>query len=344
MLKLSISSKFYTIIFLCLVALSTLPVVLINCLNDKYGLKSTHNKYIENLTSEEQFLYPLRVKAKAPYYVIGTSRTRYIDYDRLSSYLGQHCIRLGLSSAMIDEWIFLIEQIKSHSSHFILGFDAFSLNSNGFQNGSRLQDTFHQNVAIDDYLNFKLAAKSIKDYFNTQPYDAFFTEFDKQTFIFSPQSIEESFFINPDKWHPHFTHFDIDEEKIHTLANLTDSKDIIIIFPKYFSHYKNFQKYDDIEKQYFKAITYLITHTNAKIWSFYGINSITLDKDNFDNEGWHFKPKVSALMLARIFNDKAIEVPADFGMLLTKENVESYLSSLSTQIKTYHIQPKHIKD
>ena len=64
----------------------------------------------------------------------------------------------------------------------------------------------------------------------------------------------------------------------------------------------------------------------------YGINSITLNKTNFDSSGG-IKPKVSKLMMPSIFNNTSIEVPNDFSMLLTKENVQDYLNALSMQIK-----------
>lgn len=333
--KNNISSTTFTLIFICLLSLSFLPVVLINYFTDIYGLRSTHNKRVENLISEEKFLYPLRVKAKAPYYVVGTSRTRYIDYDRLSKYLDKHCIRLGLSSAMLYEWIFLIKKIKANSSNFILGFDAFSLNINGFKPKDRLKDSFKQSFS-NPYFGFKSATKAMKEILNLTPYDIFFTDFDKKEFAFTKEEIRQKMFVEQDENHLHYKNFDIAWEQIRTLAQLTDKNDIIIIFPKYYAYYHFFQKYDNIESKYFESITYLVKHTNAKIWSFYGINSITLNKANFDDEGWHFKPKVGKLIMARIFNDTSIEVPVDFGVLLTKDNVESYLSLLNAQIQSYH--------
>ncbi len=66
-------------------------------------------------------------------------------------------------------------------------------------------------------------------------------------------------------------------------------------------------------------------------WNFSGYNSITTNDDNYLDRS-HYKPSVSRLIAARIFNDKTIPVPEDFGFRVTKENVDSYLEELRTKI------------
>ena len=335
-----LSSKSYVLAFVMLVVCFILPIAGIYyiCVEllDVYGLKSTYHKYTQNLISEEKFLYPLRVEAQAPCYIVGTSRTRYMDYDKLSTYFKRHCVRLGISSAVLEEWIFLIQKIKAHKSHFILGLDVFSLNTNGFgtQNRGRIQQAWDITLGT-----FPLKAP-IKALLNEREADTFFADFNHKNYTFSPQSIGRDFFINPNEWHPHYVYYEIDFEKIHALAQLITSQDIIILFPKYFAYYHFFQKYNEIQSQYFKAVTYLVKHTQAQVWSFYGINSITLNPTNFDDSGWHFKTKIGNLIMSRIFNDADIEVPTDFGVLLTKDNVDSYLALLSKQIQdSPYVQP-----
>ena len=38
-------------------------------------------------------------------------------------------------------------------------------------------------------------------------------------------------------------------------------------------------------------------------------------------------------MLARMFNESSVEVPADFGVLVTKKNIGQHLADLRTQVK-----------
>jgi hypothetical protein len=58
----------------------------------------------------------------------------------------------------------------------------------------------------------------------------------------------------------------------------------------------------------------------SEITSFYdftGYNSVTKDNCNY-YEMSHYRPKVAELIAARIFNDKSIDVPSDFGKYIKK--------------------------
>ncbi len=65
----------------------------------------------------------------------------------------------------------------------------------------------------------------------------------------------------------------------------------------------------------------------AAFWNFSGYNSITTDNKNYFDHS-HYKPAVSRLIAARIFNDTTVIVPKDFGALVTQENVDSYLEKV----------------
>ena len=47
---------------------------------------------------------------------------------------------------------------------------------------------------------------------------------------------------------------------------------------------------------------------------FYGKNYITQNKNNFNDIGWHFKPKISNLIFSKIFNNHDSNDP--FGFML----------------------------
>lgn len=73
----------------------------------------------------------------------------------------------------------------------------------------------------------------------------------------------------------------------------------------------------------------------AKVTPFYnfsGYNTITLDNCNY-YEYSHYRPHVGKLVAARIFNDKKIDVPEDFGVYVTSENILEHLSNLKKQIE-----------
>ncbi len=52
-------------------------------------------------------------------------------------------------------------------------------------------------------------------------------------------------------------------------------------------------------------------------WNFTTLNSITLNNTNYYDHS-HFRYKIAKLILAKIFNDKSIDVPEDFGTYIKK--------------------------
>jgi len=70
----------------------------------------------------------------------------------------------------------------------------------------------------------------------------------------------------------------------------------------------------------------------APVWDFSGYNSITTEaigndmKNYIDNS--HYRKEVGDLVLNRILHYNEESVPADFGVLLTPENIESHLDNI----------------
>ncbi|MFB2922224.1 hypothetical protein [Aerosakkonema funiforme] len=70
----------------------------------------------------------------------------------------------------------------------------------------------------------------------------------------------------------------------------------------------------------------------APVWDFSGYNSITTEaigknmKNYIDNS--HYRKEVGDLVLNRIFQYNEESVPADFGVLLTPENIESHVAKI----------------
>ncbi len=72
----------------------------------------------------------------------------------------------------------------------------------------------------------------------------------------------------------------------------------------------------------------------SNITSFYdfsGLNSITTN-NYYYYETSHYRRNVGALMLARMFDDSSVKVPADFGVLVTRKNIGQHLEDLKTQV------------
>jgi hypothetical protein len=69
-------------------------------------------------------------------------------------------------------------------------------------------------------------------------------------------------------------------------------------------------------------------------YDFSGLNSITTDNFNY-YETSHYRRHVGDLVIARIFDDRAIKVPEDFGQWVTAENIDLHLESLRRQLIRY---------
>ena len=66
-------------------------------------------------------------------------------------------------------------------------------------------------------------------------------------------------------------------------------------------------------------------------YDFSGLNSVTRDNFNY-YETSHYRSKVGDLVIARIFNDRTVKVPEDFGQWVTKENIDLHLKALRQQV------------
>ncbi len=70
-------------------------------------------------------------------------------------------------------------------------------------------------------------------------------------------------------------------------------------------------------------------------YDFSGLNTVTVD-NYYYTDIVHFRPKVGDMMLKRIFGEPDVEVPRDFGVLVTSENVEEHLEFLQRQRDLYN--------
>lgn len=310
-------------------------------LYDPYGIIDNHGKRIENLTTQVPDILIEKTQIPSDYFLIGTSRTLRIDPIDLQKWANvKRITHLGISGSNISQWLELISHIKNNQQNkIILGLDVFSLNDHykraSLQNERtrfHLPYYFSSNFIEDTTLTF------IRNIWLTQ--DSFFNSLN--SFQANPETFQRQNILNFVTKNQGYKNYAINQEKFQALIKSLSNKDMIIIFPQYFLYYQLFASCPsithNIQTIYFAALKQIITQTDAQVWSFYGINSITLDPNNFDNYGWHFKPKITPLIFARIFNNKSIHVPDDFGVLLTKENFEQEFQKI-LQLEKQHFHP-----
>lgn len=114
------------------------------------------------------------------------------------------------------------------------------------------------------------------------------------------------------------------------IKNLADENNIQLYV---FTTPHNNMMMDKFKTKYYLEYLNMI----SKITDFYdfsGYNTITLNNCNY-YESSHYRPKVAPLIAARIFNDKTINIPNDFGVFVTKDNINEHLKNLEHQIENH---------
>jgi hypothetical protein len=131
------------------------------------------------------------------------------------------------------------------------------------------------------------------------------------------------------------TQFENNNKALKEIVNLCLKNNInLIVFTT--PHNQNMMDTFIIE-DYLKFLKMISSHTN--FYDFTGYNTITTENINY-YESSHYRENVGRLIAARIFNDKSVEVPKDFGVLVTKDNIDQHLENLHQQIKEYELSSK----
>lgn len=122
-------------------------------------------------------------------------------------------------------------------------------------------------------------------------------------------------------------------QELQKIVNITNSNNIptmIVVNPLNHHRFITF----DIDS-YATWITRMV-NVAGQIWDFSGINSITKN-DQYYYEDTHFTKQAGDLVLDKIFNNQkaAKDIPEDFGILVTKENLNAHIEHLKSSYKDY---------
>jgi len=335
--------KIFFYFFLVLFLISTLNYII-----DPYGYQSRDGKFVKNLTMfNKPNVTSARINSNGYYYLIGSSRMARVDPHMIEIISGKKTHNIKIDGATLIENSLLASKVKENGNFFIYSFDAFSSNKSR-QNSKEINNRFK--VYKKELMGFEYwskyynsditirslqhVIKSLKGENRSKQYE----EENSRNESFSLKKAVNDSGVSNNLKKANFVDFDIySQQSIIKLAKLGSEKDIFIIFPKYLSYYSLFSKYQNIQSKYFEAIRSLVLNTESKVWFFYGKNGITENINNFIDNGWHFKPQVSNIIFKQVFGDGLKDAEQEYGVLLTKDNVDNYLSKISIEIRAASI-------
>ena len=316
---------------------------LINYLIDPYGYQSRDDKFVKNLTMfNKPNVTNARIHSDGYYYLIGSSRMARVNPVLIERITGKKTHNIKIDGATLSENSLLASKVKEQGNFFIFSFDVFSSNKSRekYSEINNRYDSYSKELEgsnlFDKYFNSDITIRSIqhviknlrredlnKQYLeqNSRYYDLKFDLSLKNSGVLN--NLDKSNFSNFEPY---------SSEEIVKLAKLGSKNDIFIILPKHTSFYYLFSKYQDIENQYFSAVKKLVHNTKAQVWSYYGLNDITQNENNFIDNGWHFKPQVSNVIFQEVFEPQGQIENQAIGVLITKENLNDYLSFVSKDI------------
>lgn len=333
--------KKFLFLFLLVTTLIYVLLYLLCYKIDPYGYYSRQNKFDTNLCYlNKTSVLNNKILHGDGIFLIGSSRMMRIHPSVVEKYTNLPTYNINISGVSIAEEILLISKIKSRNNNnkFIAGLDDFSI-SLDYQKRPEIANriTQYQNTLKENsyFLSLDEIITSIKTVFMIFNSKELNSEHLKENQTNYPYDLNK---IIHDVENGGLRKYEIDFDAIKKIANLGTKDDIFIIFPKHQTHYLVYNRYG-VDEEYFKAIKYLVDNTDAQVWSFYEFNNLTFNHSNFDENGYHFKPKIGNLLIERIYNNS---MQNDFGVLLSKDNINEYLNKVRLDLKKLVRQNKEL--
>lgn len=342
-----------------------------NYIVDPYGLNSMvkieeFNKYKKSNTG-----YTFRFKTnefkkqKFDNLLIGTSRVGVMDPEVVNNILGGKTFNFASSGSItqIQKELFLYALKNSNIKNVIYGVDFLSLNGTiklekKFKEFYQIQDKLKKNQTIysfDLYFNYSTLIESIK--------------------LIRRNIKEKVFYEKRYRSDGMRDYIDYVEEVNHNKYNI--DKNIKQSILSYYHHdiyggYQNYQFSDEylghvrdivsfckknninlwvyippMSKDHFDALKAYGIYTQFEEFKkklllitnyvdFTGHNSIT-DTKKYFWDGSHLRKEYTSLIMGRVLGSEEIKVPNDFGVYVTKENIERHIEQMRESIKPYDI-------
>jgi hypothetical protein len=289
--------------------------------------------------------------------LIGTSRTAHINPKYLQKYFPNDKIyNLAIPGSSISTQKSNIEYFIKHKKikAIIYGLDFFSFNPFYYKEKTK-EDARYDDNYINDYLDSLLSIrtlrKSIKtlkdniknkeekiDYSNGwETYYDKYIKIEKEGNEYIKDNIKRQLSIF--SLEPQNFNYEPFKEPNSINNALNDFKDIVDLCKK-----NNVELHMFISPIYSEIVDLIYTREYNRsyhywkkelakyqnIYDFSGYNSITTDVSNYI-DGSHYQIKLAPLMFAKMFYDKSVDVPDDFGTILSVQNIKKTLAKQTTK-------------
>ncbi len=342
----------------------------INYFTDPYGynnkiiLNKLNSKKYSNTSMTTRFKANILEDGNFDTMMLGTSRIGVMNPDIVNKYLKSNTFNLEYpgSNTIIQNKLFKYANHFNEVKYLIYGIDFMAFNKNRvikndfkeFYDLEEKIDNFKTISNSDLYFNVETFIKSIKLVINNildkQQIEVVylskngmrdyknFIEDNKNGELKLDEEIEKTikdYFRNNGIYKNYEFSYEYLGYFKNTIQYCKDNNIEVLVYipPMYSKHFDaiNSAGYFD-EFELFKKELVKITD----FVDFTGHNTISTNKNNYWDSS-HLRVELTEQIMARIFNDKSAEVTQDFGVLVTKENINEHLENLRKQIGEYDL-------
>lgn len=277
--------------------------------------------------------------------VLGSSRVTYIDQH---DFTGYKAFNYAVDNMLLDEYYGYIEFAKKKNGRdfevLVLGLDFAATNRNltfkDFQPPSFYIATAEQPVyRLKTLLSTQVLERSRDNYNYARegvPKDFFYDRRNVKTLMKVEDSAERDRKVWATVWkyeqdiYAGYQYADVREKLIKIRESNPQSRIIVFTTPD------SWPMFELIVKEglypYYKQWLRDSVEVFGEVYNFMTLNSITCDLDNF-YDGAHVYPTVGTLIAHRVIGASDPGIPGDFGILVTRENIDQHLSSIDRQVK-----------
>lgn len=284
--------------------------------------------------------------------LLGSSRSTYINQH---DFVGMNVFNYASNNMFpyeYNDWVSIAKQIKDKDfKTIILGVDFWSSSNGGFCKDAKKDNKsqmIYFNAAKAPFYRYKqlLSVETLRKSVKSLRHSI-----EPGTTDYSRENIKSTIFVTEDRKKESCNQqlkqysteiygrvYNYNERIEHHFKQLkknnTNTKLIIYTTPISKELFELLVQHGNL-KDYEKWLRVLVEEF-GEVYDFMGINTITSNKSNYPDLH-HFYPFIGTLIANRIAKTENKNIPKDFGVLVTKENIDKHLVNLAEQMKNYDL-------